>query len=151
MKRLPDRLREVLERLPDAQALTSHVQKQFRAERKDRNGAARCSASHAYRKKNLGKRNVGHLAYDERENLRATILKIRIATKECPYCGKKIPAGKVTIDHFVPFAKGGMHVASNLVGCCRRCNVRKRDKIDWAPAVEWKMRQDGCLIDVDFG
>lgn len=43
----------------------------------------------------------------------------------CIYCGKK--PDRLTMDHFVPLAKGGAHDPSNIVPACRSCNSRKRD------------------------
>jgi 5-methylcytosine-specific restriction endonuclease McrA len=44
----------------------------------------------------------------------------------CQYCGVR---GKdLTIDHVIPRWCGGPHTWDNLVGCCRRCNLKKGDK-----------------------
>ncbi len=44
----------------------------------------------------------------------------------CQYCGVK---GKdLTIDHVIPRWMGGPHAWDNLVGCCRKCNLKKGDK-----------------------
>ncbi len=51
-------------------------------------------------------------------------LKIRHGNK-CFYCGED---GKLSLDHFVPIAKGGEHKISNIVPACLRCNSRKKDK-----------------------
>jgi 5-methylcytosine-specific restriction endonuclease McrA len=49
----------------------------------------------------------------------------------CTYCGGVFEA--LTLDHFVPLAKGGGGVAENLFPCCKGCNSSKRDKdpADW--------------------
>jgi 5-methylcytosine-specific restriction endonuclease McrA len=45
----------------------------------------------------------------------------------CQYCGA---TGKdLTIDHVVPRRHGGRHQWDNVVACCKRCNVRKADKL----------------------
>lgn len=44
----------------------------------------------------------------------------------CIYCGS--PAQQ--IDHVVPVAKGGKSIKSNGVCVCRKCNYKKRDKLD---------------------
>lgn len=41
----------------------------------------------------------------------------------CAYCFALAP---LELDHIVPLASGGMHVASNLAPACRRCNRSKR-------------------------
>ena len=41
----------------------------------------------------------------------------------CAYCGYKVP--RLTIDHVIPLAKGGLHTLDNLVPACRPCNLSK--------------------------
>lgn len=43
----------------------------------------------------------------------------------CQYCMG--PAE--SIDHVIPRSKGGGHTWDNVVACCRRCNVRKGDRL----------------------
>jgi 5-methylcytosine-specific restriction endonuclease McrA len=43
----------------------------------------------------------------------------------CQYCAG--PAE--SIDHVLPRSRGGMHTWDNVVACCRRCNVRKGDRL----------------------
>jgi 5-methylcytosine-specific restriction endonuclease McrA len=43
----------------------------------------------------------------------------------CQYCGG--PAEN--IDHVLPRSKGGLHTWENVVACCRRCNLRKGDRL----------------------
>jgi len=43
----------------------------------------------------------------------------------CQYCS----AGAESIDHIIPRSKGGEHTWENVVAACRRCNVRKRDRL----------------------
>lgn len=40
----------------------------------------------------------------------------------CFYCGA---AGKMTIEHKVPIARGGAHDSANVVPACLKCNKRK--------------------------
>jgi 5-methylcytosine-specific restriction endonuclease McrA len=44
---------------------------------------------------------------------------------DCYYCGEKIEAGEVTIDHAHPRADGGRKELQNLLLSCRRCNQDK--------------------------
>jgi 5-methylcytosine-specific restriction endonuclease McrA len=48
----------------------------------------------------------------------------------CAYCKKALRLG---MDHFVPLSRGGRHVISNLVPCCRSCNCSKNnsDPFEW--------------------
>lgn len=49
----------------------------------------------------------------------------------CAYCGAK--KANLTIDHIIPKCKGGTNERRNLIGCCRKCNVKKgsKDLIDF--------------------
>ena len=47
----------------------------------------------------------------------------------CQYCGKVHSASDLTLDHVVPRSRGGKSIWENLVGCCRRCNNRKGDRL----------------------
>lgn len=53
----------------------------------------------------------------------------------CSQCYKPI-FGKhnVVIDHIVPLAKGGRNHVSNCTACCRECNAKKSDKVDYRVA-----------------
>ena len=43
----------------------------------------------------------------------------------CQYCN----APAESIDHVLPRSRGGSNEWNNVVACCRRCNVRKGDKL----------------------
>jgi 5-methylcytosine-specific restriction endonuclease McrA len=45
----------------------------------------------------------------------------------CQYCGSTTK--DLTIDHVVPKRAGGQASWENLVTCCRRCNMKKSDKL----------------------
>ena len=45
----------------------------------------------------------------------------------CQYCGGTTK--DLTIDHVVPKRHGGQATWDNLVCCCRKCNMRKSDKL----------------------
>jgi 5-methylcytosine-specific restriction enzyme A len=44
----------------------------------------------------------------------------------CYYCGRKFPAGELTMDHLVPVIRGGRSVRSNIVPACKECNSKKK-------------------------
>jgi 5-methylcytosine-specific restriction endonuclease McrA len=44
---------------------------------------------------------------------------------ECQYCSG--PAE--TLDHVIPRSRGGAHTWDNVVAACRRCNLRKSDRL----------------------
>ena len=43
----------------------------------------------------------------------------------CQYCG----GSAESLDHVIPRSKGGDHTWENLVAACRRCNLRKGDRM----------------------
>ena len=43
----------------------------------------------------------------------------------CQYCGKSAES----VDHIIPRSKGGQHEWSNVVACCKKCNLIKADKL----------------------
>lgn len=52
----------------------------------------------------------------------------------CAYCGS---TGKITQDHIVPIASGGLNTKYNLVPACQSCNCSKNSR----PLVQWYMKQ----------
>jgi len=43
----------------------------------------------------------------------------------CQYCGREFGATDLTIDHIIPKVQGGVNDWTNVVACCRCCNIRK--------------------------
>ena len=43
----------------------------------------------------------------------------------CQYCGKSAE----NLDHVLPRSRGGAHTWENVVACCRRCNLRKGNRL----------------------
>lgn len=91
--------------------------------------------------------NNGHVVHTGRSEFHApSVLRLRYHVKRpvpqlrlsrhsvlardhymCQYCGT---TGKeLTLDHVVPRRLGGKHTWDNVVACCRRCNLRKADKL----------------------
>ena len=46
----------------------------------------------------------------------------------CQYCGARLPAERLSIDHVRPRSKGGKTTWDNCVLACVRCNTRKADR-----------------------
>lgn len=44
----------------------------------------------------------------------------------CHYCGKKVGAAALTLDHVVPVARGGTSAKGNVVPACEGCNRNKK-------------------------
>ena len=53
----------------------------------------------------------------------------------CRYCGGSAPDVKLTVDHVLPRALGGLDEATNLVACCSDCNSGKTSTTPDAPLV----------------
>jgi len=43
----------------------------------------------------------------------------------CQYCGREFSSGDLTVDHIVPKVQGGLNDWTNVVACCRGCNMKK--------------------------
>ncbi|MEW6139327.1 MAG: HNH endonuclease [Thermodesulfobacteriota bacterium] len=43
----------------------------------------------------------------------------------CQYCGREHTSGDLTIDHIIPKVQGGTNAWTNVVACCRACNMKK--------------------------
>jgi len=43
----------------------------------------------------------------------------------CQYCGREHQSGELTVDHIVPKVQEGANHWTNVVACCRSCNMKK--------------------------
>jgi 5-methylcytosine-specific restriction endonuclease McrA len=43
----------------------------------------------------------------------------------CQYCGKRLPASQLSLDHVQPRSRGGKSTWTNVVAACTPCNTRK--------------------------
>ncbi|MGC8603819.1 MAG: HNH endonuclease [Desulfomonilaceae bacterium] len=43
----------------------------------------------------------------------------------CQYCGYNFLPNELTVDHIIPKVQGGENKWTNVVACCRVCNVKK--------------------------
>jgi HNH endonuclease len=66
---------------------------------------------------------------EERQVLR------RLYRYRCGYCGtrERDAGAELTVDHFQPQSKGGLHAPENWVYCCHACNEFKGDY--WQPDI----------------
>ena len=65
--------------------------------------------------------------------------KRRRAAGICHYCGVRVGAKHLTMDHLVPLVRGGRSTKGNLVPACKECNNRKKHQL----AFEWKPELTG--------
>lgn len=88
---------------------------------------------------------------DERETLR------RCFDFRCGYCGvsEKDVGAELTVDHYHPRSKGGLHDAENWVYCCHACNEFKADwwEIDTPRRILHPIRDDMAahVLELDDG
>lgn len=59
--------------------------------------------------------------------------KRRCSSGLCHYCGRKVGANALTMDHLVPLVRGGRSNKGNLVPACKECNNEKKHHL----AFEW--------------
>lgn len=60
----------------------------------------------------------------------------RLSVGPCFYCGS---TERITIDHVIAVARGGVDGIGNLVSACKSCNSQKRD----LTIMEWKKKKLG--------
>jgi 5-methylcytosine-specific restriction endonuclease McrA len=53
----------------------------------------------------------------------------------CQYCGKRLPASQLSIDHVTPKSRGGKSTWTNVVAACNPCNTRKGGRLPWEAAM----------------
>lgn len=62
---------------------------------------------------------------------------LRLAFRQCPYCGRKFGRGRRrrTLDHVIPVSRGGTHELENILPACSWCNTSKKDRMlgEWIP------------------
>lgn len=46
---------------------------------------------------------------------------------KCPYCETKLTLLNATGDHIIPISKGGTNVIVNIVVCCQKCNLERKN------------------------
>ena len=92
----------------------------------------RTAAGQATRARGKAKRRIRMLRTDATVALTTEEWQARIAEYggRCCWCGKKINADTVGMDHIVALANGGRHIVSNVAPSCPTCN-RLKGIQDW--------------------
>lgn len=68
----------------------------------------------------------------KRNQRRTRMLRHEIYARDggrCVYCHRELTLEAMTLDHVIPFSKGGPSTARNLVSSCRPCNEGKGDSV----------------------
>ena len=60
--------------------------------------------------------------------------KRKCARGTCHYCGGRVPARELTMDHIVPIARGGKTTKGNVAPACKTCNTKKKQLLP----MEWE-------------
>ena len=74
-------------------------------------------------------KDARHVARERQKarNLRQSVWwQQQLQAGTCHYCGKKVGAKDLTMDHVVPVARGGTSSKGNLVPACDACNKSKK-------------------------
>lgn len=69
-----------------------------------------------------------------RELRRSNWWQNRIAAGLCHYCGAKVGARELTLDHVLPLGRGGRSTRGNCVPACKECNSKKQSLLP----MEWE-------------
>lgn len=136
-----DRIANILEKLEEARKRTTEIQAHWRPEAERHKREVNNANWHRWRVDKPETYKAGyHATYVRRRTqseltdvTAATVREIRHTTKQCHYCARPLTYETVTIDHVMPLSKGGLHMRSNLAGCCCLCNSRKAAKLNWKP------------------
>lgn len=54
----------------------------------------------------------------------------------CQYCGKKLHASQLSLDHVTPKSRGGKSSWTNVVAACNPCNTRKGGRMPWEASMK---------------
>ena len=56
------------------------------------------------------------------------IARAYLASSRCAYCGVSLEPGHFSVDHQLPFGRGGLNEPANIVVTCFTCNREKHTK-----------------------
>jgi 5-methylcytosine-specific restriction endonuclease McrA len=54
----------------------------------------------------------------------------------CQYCGKRLSASQLSLDHVTPKSRGGKSTWMNVVAACNPCNTRKGGRMPWEASMK---------------
>lgn len=91
-------------------------------------------------------RKDGQHVAREREKARALRKTVwwrqQVQAGVCHYCGKRVGAAALTLDHVVPVSRGGASTKGNVVPACDACNKGKK-YLTPAEQILERLEQDG--------
>jgi len=91
-------------------------------------------------------RKDGQHVAREREKARALRKSVwwqqQVQAGVCHYCGKRVGAAALTLDHVVPVSRGGASTKGNVVPACDACNKGKK-YLTPAEQILKQLEQDG--------
>jgi 5-methylcytosine-specific restriction endonuclease McrA len=79
--------------------------------------------------KRISDANQRHISKAKRYGVGHTVTTRHLAevldSTHCHYCGEYVYSDHRTVDHRIPFSRGGHHIKSNLIMACKPCNDLK--------------------------
>lgn len=62
----------------------------------------------------------------------------------CHWCGLRVSAKELTMDHIVPISRGGKTAKNNVVPCCKTCNNQKKQLLpmEWEAYVQSRQNEN---------
>lgn len=87
--------------------------------------------NHNRNRDHLRRSNVGYVPFSHDEWLSL----LRRNNYACAYCDRKT---RLERDHVIPLSRGGRHAIANVLPCCRKCNMSKKDKL----LSEWRITKN---------
>lgn len=66
--------------------------------------------------------------------------------RACAYCNKPESDAPLTIDHYIPLAKGGKNIWQNVWPLCLDCNMKKWAKL---PPADFRLPHIDALVEID--
>ena len=73
----------------------------------------------------------------------------QIAAGVCHYCGRKVGAAALTLDHVVPVARGGRSNKGNVVPACDACN-KSKGVLTPAERILAELERDGAPLEEEW-
>jgi len=96
--------------------------------RTTRNYRARYRYDATFRSREIARRHASEIAPkspDDGTLTKQVVARLFAATRDCPYCGRRMCSRDKSLDHLIPRSRGGEHGLVNVAVCCLQCNLKK--------------------------